>query len=103
NNPAFNGDFRVARAAFCATAPGVAMLHWQFSPPDPVTRNTDVIDQNSNSVANRTFYTDYEVDIITATPTPTGAVTNTPTNTPTRTATHTPTPPPANPPRNQPS
>jgi hypothetical protein len=79
NNPAFHGDFRVARAAFCATAPGEAILHWQFTPPDPVIRNTDIVDANSNSVANRTFYEDYLVEIVTPTPTPTATPTATPT------------------------
>jgi hypothetical protein len=69
-----SGDFRVARAAFCATAPGDAVLHWQFSPPDPPERNTDIIDQFSVSVANRTLYTDYPVHVIAPTPTPSSAL-----------------------------
>jgi hypothetical protein len=39
------GTFRVARVGICATAPGQAVLHWQFSPPAPVTRNTEVDDR----------------------------------------------------------
>src|SRR5204863_4519623 len=50
-----NGDFRVAQEAFCAIATGDALLHWQFSPPDPITRDTNVVDQNGNPVSNRTF------------------------------------------------
>ena len=66
SNPPATGDFRIARAAFCATAPGDAVLHWQFSPPDPIVRNTDVVDANSVSVGNRTFDVDYEVHVIPA-------------------------------------
>ena len=39
------GDFRVAAIGLCATAPGQAILHWQFSPPAPPTRNTEIIDE----------------------------------------------------------
>ena len=81
NNPATMGDFRVARVAFCATAPGDAVLHWQFWPPDPLIRNSDIVDENSMSVANRTFYTDYvvHVDVASATHTSTPTYTLTPT------------------------
>src|SRR5439155_12761505 len=47
-HPNPNGDFRVAQEAFCATAVGDAVLHWQFSPPDPVTRDSTVVDQFGN-------------------------------------------------------
>src|SRR5205823_14321685 len=43
NNPSYSGpDFTVARLAFCATHPGTAVLHWQFAPPAPVTRATQI-------------------------------------------------------------
>jgi hypothetical protein len=75
SNPPASGDFRVAQAAFCAMAPGDAVLHWQFTPPDPVTRNSDIVDQNSNSVRNSTLYTDYVVHVIAAGNSLTGHVT----------------------------
>src|SRR5207247_8871248 len=81
SNPAFNGDFRVARAAFCATAPGDAVLHWQFTPPDPITRNSDIVDESSMSVENRNFYQDYDVQEVTAYHTPMNCLTRPPTNT----------------------
>jgi hypothetical protein len=70
NNPATGGDFRIARAAFCASATGDAVLHWQFTPPAPIDRNTDVVDEFNNSVANRTLYTDYVVHVVAASATP---------------------------------
>jgi len=62
--------------AFCATAPGDAVLHWQFWPSDPVTRNSDIVDANTMSVANRTLYTDFyiHVDAPSPTSTPSGEV-----------------------------
>jgi hypothetical protein len=82
-NPDPTGDFRVARLAFCAVAPGDTLLHWQFSPPDPVTRNSDVVDANGTNVANRALYTDYPIHVegpsstatVTTTPTPSGIIT----------------------------
>src|SRR5206468_3144437 len=59
-NPPYNGpDFRVATTSFCAHDPGVAVLHWQFAPPDPITRNTDIVDVDSHSVTDRVCYVDY--------------------------------------------
>ncbi|MFL5731609.1 MAG: dockerin type I domain-containing protein, partial [Chloroflexia bacterium] len=74
-NPSASGDFRVAQAAFCAMATGDAVLHWQFMPPDPLTRNSDVVDENSQSVRNRTLYTDYVVHVVPAGNTLTGHIT----------------------------
>src|SRR5207302_4554929 len=69
-------NFRIARIGLCAQAPGTFTMHWQFSPPDPITRDTQVVDINSNTVSNRTLFTDYTLTIngsalptITATPT----------------------------------
>lgn len=74
SNPAASGDFRVARASFCATGAGDAVLHWQFSPPDPITRDSNVIDQNSNTVSNPALYADYVIHIENGpTATPVGA------------------------------
>src|SRR5207248_638384 len=89
NNPAYNGpDFRAAQVAFCAVAPGVATIHWQFSPPDPIKRDSEIVDENGIIVSVRTCYADYTVTVAGATFTPTD--TNTPTNTPTFTPTNTP-------------
>jgi hypothetical protein len=91
SNSPYNGpDFRVAQVAMCAIAPGSATLHWQFFPPDPMTRDTEIVNDNSVVVNNRACYVDYVINIIQ------GTATNTPTNTPTNTAgatnTFTPTP-----------
>src|SRR5262249_47938878 len=40
-------DFRVAQISFCPTAPGDAILHWQFSPPAPANRNSKITDAQS--------------------------------------------------------
>ncbi len=86
-------DFRVARVSFCGTTPGDAVLHWQFSPPAPINRNSQINDDNNLPVSNPALYIDGIVHVVgnpTATPTPTHTSTFTPT--PTHTATRTPTP-----------
>src|SRR5207302_1747230 len=55
NHSPQNGDFRVAQIAFCAVAQGDTTLHWQFSPPDPATRDSDIIDRFNQPVGNRTL------------------------------------------------
>ncbi len=75
--PPRGGDFRVAQIAFCATAPGQARLHWQFSPPDPPNRDTVIFRDDGEHVQNPACYVDYVINIIPSTSTPT-----TPTNTP---------------------
>ena len=90
NNPPYNGpDFRVARLGFCAVAPGTARIVWEFSPPSPPTRDTQIVDENNNVVHDRACYQTYVINIV-------GGATNTPTrtNTSTSTATHTATTPP---------
>jgi hypothetical protein len=73
SNPPYNGpDFRVAQVAFCATAPGVATVRWQFSPPAPPTRDTEIVEEGGSLVNVRTCYTDYTVFITGPTLTPTG-------------------------------
>src|SRR5207249_653391 len=58
-NPPYGGpDFEVARVAFCATHPGRAVLHWQFSPPNPVTRDTEVVDNDVQIVNDPNCYED---------------------------------------------
>jgi hypothetical protein len=64
SNPPANGDFRVARIGLCPSAPGDAVLHWQFSPPDPPSRNSKITDAGSNTVSNPALYHDYTVHIV---------------------------------------
>jgi hypothetical protein len=71
-----SGDFRVARIAVCAIAEGDATVHWQFSPPAPSDRDTQIVDASSNRVNSRLLYTDYVIHV--ADPTSTPTVTSTP-------------------------
>jgi hypothetical protein len=82
------GNFRVARIGLCATAPGQAVLHWQFTPPDPITRDSEIVAINSQLIHDPDLYADYVINIQGQGGTPTR--TNTPVRTPTRTATHAP-------------
>jgi hypothetical protein len=59
-----SGDFRVAQVAFCASAAGDALLHWQFSPPAPLIRDSEILDSSSNIVSDRTLYSDMVVHIV---------------------------------------
>jgi hypothetical protein len=60
-----DGDFRVAQIAFCGIAAGQAVLHWQFSPPDPPNRNTAVHDAGYNYPVNEpSCYVDYVINIL---------------------------------------
>jgi hypothetical protein len=63
-NPVATGDFRVARLAFCATGQGTARVHWQFSPPAPSTRDSEILDSAGAIVSNPGLYTDVTVDIV---------------------------------------
>jgi hypothetical protein len=58
------GDFRVAQVALCATAVGNALLHWQFAPPDPLTRDSEIVDVNGGIVNNRALYSDLVIHIV---------------------------------------
>jgi hypothetical protein len=93
-NPPAGGVFRVARIGVCATNPGIAQLHWQFTPPDPPSRNTFITDEFGNAVSNRAQFADYVITIVGATPTVTVTPSSTPTNSVTPTITVTPTPTP---------
>ena len=86
------GLFRVARIGLCATAPGQARLHWQFSPPDPINRDSEIVDSSYLQVQNRALFADYTFTVVSVLPTST----STPSPTPTRTYTSTPTPVPTN-------
>jgi hypothetical protein len=88
------GDYRVGQIGLCAFAPGTFTIRWQFSPPAPSDRDTEVVDVNNTIVSNPALYTDYALTIVgsplpTITVTPTPLPTNTRTITSTRTATRT--------------
>src|SRR5205807_1843444 len=59
-----DGDFRVAKIAFCGIAPGQAVLHWQFSPPDPPNRDTEIVDSDGYTVNEPGCYVDYVINIL---------------------------------------
>ena len=63
-NPAATGDFRVAQIAFCANALGNATIHWQFAPPAPASRDSEILDANGGLASNPGLYTDYTVRIV---------------------------------------
>jgi len=92
-NPPASGSFRVAQVAFCAAAAGTALLHWQFSPPAPGDRDSQIVDSHSNNVRNAALYSDLVVNVV-ATPAATATSTATPSSTvtPTPSATSTNTP-----------
>src|SRR5262249_25644776 len=56
--------FHVAQTAWCGVAPGDALIHWQFAPPDPIERASEVIDQYANTVSNPALYADYVVHVV---------------------------------------
>jgi hypothetical protein len=64
------GMFRIAEIGLCAVATGQAVLHWQFDPPDPPSRNTQVIDAKGGTISNRALFVDYTINIVNATATP---------------------------------
>src|SRR5205085_7916125 len=54
NNPPYSGpDFLVAHMSLCAHHPGDLVIHWQFSPPAPITRNTALVDDHTNRSEER--------------------------------------------------
>ena len=84
-----SGNFRVAQIGLCAVASGQAQLHWQFSPPAPATRDTEIVTLAGELVHNPALFTDYAINVFspngTSTPTNTAVPSNTPTFTVTRT------------------
>jgi hypothetical protein len=66
------GTFRVARIGLCAVASGTAILHWQFSPPAPPIRDTEIVDSDSYIVNDRSTYPDYVIHVATPTCGPDG-------------------------------
>src|SRR4051812_5228246 len=90
-------DFRIATIPLCAWSPGQFTIHWQFSPPEPITRDTQLVDSSNQIVSDPSLFTDFVLNIVgaplaTPTVTPTPPPTNTRTNSPTRTNTRTSTP-----------
>jgi hypothetical protein len=87
------GVFRVAQTGWCAAAPGQALLHWEFSPPAPPVRDTEIVSYSGELINNPALFTDYVINIV-GLPTNTPLPTNTSTNTavPTNTVTNTPVP-----------
>src|SRR5436190_1141489 len=83
------GDFRLASMAWCASNGGRGIVHWQFSPPAPITRDTEIVDNNGITVSDPGLFTDFIINVIgpTATVTNTPTITNTPQNTATPTIT----------------
>lgn len=68
------GDFRIAQLSLCTYAVGDAVLHWQFSPPAPIERDTEIYDfPANNNVANPGLYTDLVIHVTASTPTSTPA------------------------------
>ncbi len=58
------GAFRVGTVTVQATAPGTATLHWQFSPPDPSTRNTKIVSDSGETVSQPGQFVDYVLNIL---------------------------------------
>src|SRR5205085_7665979 len=74
-----DGPTRMAQVGLCATAPGRAVLHWQFSPPAPSDRDTEIITLNGQNVSGHALFTDYVINVVASTPTSTPTITHRPT------------------------
>jgi hypothetical protein len=86
--------FRVGQIGICATNAGLAVMHWQFSPPAPPTRDTELVSFSGDLAHNPALFTDYTFCVGapgSCAATPTAGPTNT--NTPVPTNTNTPVPP----------
>lgn len=84
------GDFRIASVTFCAANGGQATLHWQFAPPAPVTRDTEIVTINNEVVSNNSLYHDYVINVTGPTATPDRNATPIRTTTPAPAATNPP-------------
>jgi len=62
------GQFRVAQIGLCATAAGRAVLHWEFSPPAPPYRGTEIINIHSFPIHNEALFADYIINIVNSSP-----------------------------------
>jgi hypothetical protein len=69
NQPA-GGDFRVARIGFCASNGGSVNIQFQFSPPAPPTRDSQIVDADSEEVQNQQLYEAYPLTVTGAAATP---------------------------------
>src|SRR5439155_26942005 len=59
------GPFRVAQVGLCATAPGQAVLHWQFSPPAPPDRDTEILSfYHGDQIQDWTKFSDYVINVV---------------------------------------
>jgi len=58
------GTFRLARVGLCAVGLGTATLHWQFTPPAPFSRDTQIVSYDGSIVNDRTAYEDYVVNVV---------------------------------------
>src|SRR3954447_8631777 len=72
------GEFRVAQITLCAATGGTGTLQWQFSPPAPSIRDTEIIDISSQSIENPALFVDYVIHVNAPTATPTVTLTRTP-------------------------
>src|SRR5207253_8585386 len=54
-------DFRVASMAWCASNGGRGVVHWQFTPPAPIQRDTEIVEINGNTVSDPTLFTDFVI------------------------------------------
>jgi hypothetical protein len=75
------GDFRVASITLCAVAGGHGEVRFQFAPPAPATRDSEIVALNGELVHNVSQYQAYVLNVTGPTATP-GPPTWTPTNTP---------------------
>lgn len=64
------GDLKVASITFCAPTGGRATIHWEFAPPEPVTRDCQIVSFNSDLIQNRSLYHDYVINVTGPTATP---------------------------------
>src|SRR5436190_1638036 len=80
-----DGDFRVASITLCAVAGGHAEIAFQFAPPAPSTRDTEIVVVNGDLIQDRTRYQSYVINVTGPTATP-GPPTWTPGAIPTITA-----------------
>ena len=64
------GDIRVATITLCAVAGGRGEINFQFSPPAPTTRDSEIVVANGDLVHNQSLYQNYLVNVTGPTATP---------------------------------
>jgi hypothetical protein len=64
------GDFRVGTLTFCAVAGGRAEIAFQFTPPAPATRDSEIVIVSGDQAQNPSLYQNYVVNVTGATATP---------------------------------